>query len=327
MDGHDRKDAGARLTIGQLARRTGLTVKTIRWYSDQGLVPPAGRSAAGYRLYDVEALARLELVRTLRRLDIDLRTIERVLAREIGLAEVAATHVEALDAEIRSLRLRRAVLRIVAERGGSPEEVVRMHELARLSEEERRHIITDFFDDVFGGLSIDPEFESRMRSVMPDLPDEPTPEQIDAWTELATLVGDAGFRQRIRQMAEDHSAARERAEEPGAGTETSQAGVALVAEKAGDALARGIDPASAEGQTILAELLADWAAAAGTADSPGFRAQLLANLESGTDARAERYWQLLGIINGWPPIPSVVPAFEWLIAALRDSRFEATPPG
>jgi hypothetical protein len=36
-------------------------VKTIRWYSDQGIVPPAGRSAAGYRLYDSEALARLEL--------------------------------------------------------------------------------------------------------------------------------------------------------------------------------------------------------------------------------------------------------------------------
>jgi hypothetical protein len=77
------------------------------------------------------------------------------------------------------------------------------------------------------------------------------------------------------------------------------------------------DSASAEGQAILAELLADWAAAGQTVDSAEFRAGLLANLESGTDRRAERYWQLLGIINGWPPIPSVVPAFEWVIAALR----------
>jgi len=37
----------------------------------------------------------------------------------------------------------------------------------------------------------------------------------------------------------------------------------------------------------------------------------------GTDARAERYWQLLAIINGWPPVPATVPAWEWLIAALR----------
>lgn len=47
------------------------------------------------------------------------------------------------------------------------------------------------------------------------------------------------------------------------------------------------------------------------------RTQLAAQLEAGTDARAERYWQLTGIINGWPPFPAHVPAFEWLIAALR----------
>lgn len=40
-------------------------------------------------------------------------------------------------------------------------------------------------------------------------------------------------------------------------------------------------------------------------------------LEAGTDARAERYWQLLAVIKGWPPFPAHVPAFEWLIAALR----------
>lgn len=114
-------------------------MKAIRWHPDQGLVPPAGRSAAGYRLYDMEALARLELVRTLRRLDIDLRTIERVPTREMGPVEAA----------------------------GAP-----------------------------------------------------------------------------------------------------------------------------------------------TAHSPDFRTRLLATPESGTDRRAERYWQLLAVVNGWPPIPSVVPAFE-----------------
>ena len=128
-------------------------------------------------------------------------------------------------------------------------------------------------------------------------------------------------------MAEDHSAARERGEEPGAGTEATQAGVALVTEKAGAALAAGVDPASAEGQAVLDELVADWVTAAGTADSAEFRGRLLANLESGTDGRAERYWQLLGVINGWPPIPSVVPAFEWLISALRNRSSGATAGG
>ena len=59
-------------SIGDLARRTGLTVKVIRFYSDRGIVPPIGRSPAGYRLYDIDAVARLGLVRTLRDLGVGL---------------------------------------------------------------------------------------------------------------------------------------------------------------------------------------------------------------------------------------------------------------
>ena len=47
------------------------------------------------------------------------------------------------------------------------------------------------------------------------------------------------------------------------------------------------------------------------------RASLREGLETFTDRRVERYWQLMGTINGWPPFEPTVPAFEWLIAALR----------
>jgi DNA-binding transcriptional MerR regulator len=97
-------------SIGELDRRTGLAVRTIRFYSDRGVVPPTNRSPAGYRLYDLDALVRLDLVRTLRDLGDDLATIQRVLGREITVPEVAAAHAEALDVQIRALRLRRAVL-------------------------------------------------------------------------------------------------------------------------------------------------------------------------------------------------------------------------
>ncbi|MEU6106609.1 MerR family transcriptional regulator, partial [Streptomyces flaveolus] len=79
-------------TIGDLARRTGLTVKTIRFYSDSGIVPPTDRSPAGYRLYDIGALTRLDLVRTLRDLGLDLALIRQVLDREVSVPEVAAAH-------------------------------------------------------------------------------------------------------------------------------------------------------------------------------------------------------------------------------------------
>ena len=65
-------DAAAMLTIGQLAQRTGLPVRTIRYRSDIGAVPPAGRTGRDHRRYDAAAVARLELVATLLELGLGL---------------------------------------------------------------------------------------------------------------------------------------------------------------------------------------------------------------------------------------------------------------
>src|SRR6202167_1525794 len=107
-------NGGTLYSIGDLARRTGLTGTAIRFSSDRGIVPPTGRSPAGYRLYGIDAVARLDLVRTLRDLGLDLPTIRKVVNRELPLPAVAAAHAEALDVQIRILRLRRAVLTAAA---------------------------------------------------------------------------------------------------------------------------------------------------------------------------------------------------------------------
>jgi hypothetical protein len=46
---------------------------------------------------------------------------------------------------------------------------------------------------------------------------------------------------------------------------------------------------------------------------------VLEELETFTDARVARYWQPLAAVNGQPTPPPAVPAFDWLIAALRAS--------
>ncbi|MFJ1456741.1 MerR family transcriptional regulator [Nocardia sp. N2S4-5] len=43
-------DDTERYTIGQLARRTGLSARTIRFWSDAGIIPPTARSPGGYRV-------------------------------------------------------------------------------------------------------------------------------------------------------------------------------------------------------------------------------------------------------------------------------------
>ena len=298
----------ALLSIGELATQTGLPVRTIRFYSDAGVVPEAERSEAGYRLYGPEALARLGLVRTLRDLGVDLATIRRVLEREVSVADVAAAHAAAIDAQIRVLRVQKAVLGAVARRGADPKEMQRMHKLAQLSDDERKRIVADFLEEAFDGLDMEPGFAERMRSATPSLPDEPTPEQVDAWIELAELVQDPAFKASIRRMSEQHAAARAGGEEMKPNPDW-QAAAAQVAERGGAALDAGVAPGSPEAEAIVAELLP----AFGAPD----RAALADKVATGTDARAERYWQLLAIINGWPPIPTTVPAWEWFIAALR----------
>ncbi|GAA4102686.1 MerR family transcriptional regulator [Actinomadura miaoliensis] len=300
-------------TIGEVSRRTGLPVKTIRFYSDSGVLAPSGRTHAGYRLYDLAAVVRLDLVRTLRELGVDLATIRRVLAREISVSAVAAAHADALEAQIRTLRLRRAVLRAVAGRGSSQEELELMHKLVRLSDEERRRIIADFLDEVFEGLDVIPEFAAKMRAGIPQLPDDPSPAQVEAWVELAELVQDPDFRARIRQMMEHQAATRGQIRVPDKAAELAD----LTLERVAAAQAAAIAPESPEANAVVDELAAAYATAYGETDGPEFRRTLLERMRVGNEPRAERYWQLIAVINGMPEIPTLTPLFEWFITALE----------
>jgi DNA-binding transcriptional MerR regulator len=293
-------------SIGQLARTTGLPVRTVRFWSDLGLVPPAGRTSGNYRMFDAEAAARLDLVRTLRELGIDLDTVEQVLREQITVADVAKAHVRALDAEIRTLRLRRAVLSSVAMRGSTTEEMKLMHELAKLSAQERQRIIDEFVDEAFAGVEPKREGEhiaTGMRTMPAELPDEPTPEQVDAWIELAELVADPSFKARVREMAVAGSQDAEPFHQEYYSPEQ-------VMEHAGAAVAAGVAPDSPEGKEILGRIVP-------AETSREERLKLADTMATFSDRRVERYWSLLGTINGWPQRPPAVPAFEWVIDALR----------
>lgn len=296
------------LTIGELARRTGLTTRTIRFYSDEGLLPPAERTHAGYRLYDGESLARLELLRTLRELGLGLPDASAALAGRSSVADLARTHIELLDEQMRVLRLRRAVLRAIARTEAGLDEVRLMKNLATMTDAERAALIDDFWDEVTAGLDMNPDFDTTMRSAKPVLPDDPSPEQLEAWLELAELVQDKDFRARIRAMSEAAAAARAAGEPTGEPTAEAKDQWLAWSSRAAAAREVGEEPASAAGQELAAEV----AAAFGTS-----REEAAERVEQGTDARAERYWQLMATINGWPQWPAQVPNAEWLAAALR----------
>ncbi|MBB6350465.1 DNA-binding transcriptional MerR regulator [Nonomuraea muscovyensis] len=333
-------------TIGDLARLTGLTVKTIRFYSDRGIVPPTGRNPAGHRLYGPDAVARLDLVRTLRELGLDLPTIRRIADRELALPEVAAAHAAALAVQIRDLRLRRAILTAVAERGSDPEEMELMHKLATLSGAERRRLAGDFLDATLA----DPALSGIARSLTPELPDDPEPAQVAAWVELAELTQDPAFRDTLRNLADHHRADHHRAsqhptdhhradqhptdqhpadqhptdqhpaDQQRAGRTPAAAprrdAAALARDHAAPALTAGVDPASPQADAVVAALATQYASGLGRPDDTALRHRLLTRLETANDPRRQRYLHLLAIVNGWPPPEDLTPALDWAIQAL-----------
>ena len=77
---------GGLLRIGEVASRSGLSVKTIRFYCDKGLLEPSMRSESRYRLFSDEVFEELDLLTRLRALDLPLAEVSSVLrARRSGV--------------------------------------------------------------------------------------------------------------------------------------------------------------------------------------------------------------------------------------------------
>ena len=76
-----------RIQIGEVAERTGLSVRTIRFYEESGLVEPSARSQGGFRLYTDDDVARLHTIRRLKPLEFSLEEIRDVLSLLDRLAD------------------------------------------------------------------------------------------------------------------------------------------------------------------------------------------------------------------------------------------------
>src|SRR5262245_53733475 len=95
----------AALTVGTLAKRTGLTVRTLHHYDEIGLLSPSGRTDAGYRLYSDADVRRLERIVLLRGLGMPLDSIASALKSDgHELLELLERHSSAVDTEIEQMR-------------------------------------------------------------------------------------------------------------------------------------------------------------------------------------------------------------------------------
>ncbi|WP_326560530.1 MerR family transcriptional regulator [Micromonospora sp. NBC_01796] len=317
--------------IGDVARRTGLSVSAVRYYADAGVVTPAASTPAGHRLYDVSAIARLELVRTLRELEAGLDEIRRVLAGEATLRELAATHLALLARQEARLRSRRAVLSVILRQDSTAEQVTLMHKLVGMPDEERDRLIDEFWTEVTTGWEAPERMVEWWRAARPELPEQPTAAQLEAWIELAELVRDTEVRQAVRRELYEACTT-------GAGPlmtsspmlDTLEAGAAI-AQPVMDAAREQVPPDSPRGREIADQWIGWLTGIFATPDSPGmpdtpeFRIQTADHMLEGAEWDRtppdpedpfDRYMELVTAVNNVPPerFP-----YEWLAAALRAS--------
>ncbi|MFB7264947.1 hypothetical protein ACFCXH_22750 [Streptomyces nojiriensis] len=76
-------------------------------------------------------------------------------------------------------------------------------------------------------------------------------------------------------------------------------------------MSAGLVPAAANGMFLADSLGGLYAHAFECADEGDLRRWLLARLRTTADPRAERYWQLLAVVNGWPASPTLAPVYPW----------------
>ncbi|WP_030190313.1 MerR family transcriptional regulator [Streptomyces violaceorubidus] len=303
-------------SIGELSARTGVSVRTIRFYSDTGLLPPTGRTPAGYRQYGEAALGRLHLIGVLRELDVDLGTVRRVLDGDLSVARAAAAHADATALQIRALRLRHSVLRLVARRAAGPEETVLMHRIALLASEERRRLIADFIAALDAGTPHARSAADALRAALPELPDEPSDARLAAWVELAELVADDGFRARMARAAfppADEDAL------PDVDRERAAELLGFTRRAVAEAREAGIEPEDADALPVVDAVAGRFAAVLDRPDGPELREWLARRFEVGHDPLVERYWRLVWAVNAWQVIPGHLPFQPWLVRALRRS--------
>ncbi|WP_106130234.1 MerR family transcriptional regulator [Pseudosporangium ferrugineum] len=321
--------------IGDVARRTGLSVSAVRYYADAGVVTPAAVTPAGHRLYDVSAIARLELVRTLRDLDAGLDEIRRVLAGEATLRALATTHLALLERQEARLRGRRAVLSAIVRQDTTAEQVTLMHKLVGMPDEERERLIDEFWTEVTTGWEPPERMVRWWRAARPELPESPTAAQLEAWIALAELVRDPEVRQAVRRELRDACTT-------GAGPvmmsspmlDTLEA--ATPAGRAAMDAARDRVPPDSPRARAVADGWIGWLSGVfATPDSPGrpdtpeFRLEAAGHMRQAAewdhalpDPRGpfDRYMALVAAVNNGPPEPF---PFEWLAEALHAS---ALPP-
>lgn len=278
------------MPIGELARRADVPVRTLRQWSDRGIVPPAHRTDAGYRMFGERERLRLETVKAMRSLGFHIDEISAVLATHDELGTGLAAQLDAVRTRMADLERFALVLEAVLERCDEPTAVhlARLQTIARLFAGAGTATCAREGDHGEDAGAPAPDAPG-----LPELAEHPTFEQLDAWLELAALL------------------AEETVDVTGGGA--GQPVLLDVLHDAMEARTSGVTPDDPRADGLVQRLLAHASARSDGAQPH----RLLDHATPGGDLRTRRYWRLVARIKGWPEQSPQAQAVDWLAAALR----------
>ncbi|MFC8382910.1 MerR family transcriptional regulator [Nocardia sp. NPDC057272] len=293
------------LTIGELATRTGVAVRTVRYYCDAGLLD-AARTPTGHRVFEPGAVDRLVLLRRLRSFGIGLASIEDVLDGTRSLAEVIATERVAVDDELDALNRRRALLRAV-ESAAPDRQDEHLNLLAAVVDPRAAHdVLVTFWRRQLTPLPA-AAIDGFLSMNVPELAPDAHPEHLLAYAELIAAVSDPETATAVYDTIRHRST-------PGIRDERR-----LLFDVADACVA--VAPLVTAGQPPrpgpeLDHYVAIHATARDRHDTPSFRRQLLVDA-AGADQRVRRYWHLTTTLTGEAATSGTTQL--WLVDALTAS--------
>jgi len=292
------------LTVGELARDAGVSPQILRHYERLGLLRPR-RTASGYRHYSDADRARLDVIRTLRELDVDLATIGRVLRGATDLRATAKLHVTTLEHQAGLIRRRVAVLRASLRYAGELDasRIQRLHALARLERADKARFVAEQLGKRIAATAPPALQRAILDAARIELPDDATLEQLDAWLELAELVSDDTFLAHYRARP--------------AKAATPSRAVHKAQEEALLAIRNGVEPDDEAARPIVRRWVRGLARQQGRTDERALAVELLRAADSGRFDKEQRFWTLLAVLR---PEMARHPAYvvgPWLMRATR----------
>ncbi|MGW1074566.1 helix-turn-helix domain-containing protein [Streptomyces sp. NPDC002537] len=302
------------LGIGDLARLGGVSVKTARFYSDQGLLPADGRSPGGHRRYTPDAPERLRRIRELRALDLPLDDVSRALEGDEALSAALATRLADVRDRLIALRWQESALHaLTTAPPGEQPALLRL--FGSLPQPPTTDGIVAFWKRTCpvglpAGLR-----DAFIDTLVPEPPRDPSPRQAVAYARLHAFTSDAGLAAEVRHKQygrpTDHCDAA-----------ALYDGLLQAYALAASAVGAGREPAPGP---ELDAYVGAYGLGRGARDTAGFRAALLRDTRWTAEPRVRRYWSLAHEMSPDRGITTGA-ALEWLLRALGRS-VAATAPG